>query len=170
MAESYFNELNRLKETATNLIGTMKNSEALLENLVKSACEEIKRVYVEEAKNRIDRIAEQKLDEIESEQSSLGGWVVKQAFGVLGVGLASKAEESESARKLSKAALEGYDMDEASRRKVGIASKTLKQRVEDQIMSMNGEEFMKSLKGGRALDKSLNRQFKEELERLGVAE
>jgi len=170
LAEPYFNELNHLRETATNLIGTMKNSEALLENLVKSACEEIKRVYVEEAKNRIDAIAEQKLDKIKSEQSNLGGWVVKQAFGVLGVGLASKARESESARTLAKAALEGYDMDEVSKTKVWIASKTLKQRVEDQILNMNGEEFMKSLKGGRALDKSLNRQFKEELERLGVAE
>ncbi len=72
--------------------------------------------------------------------------------------------------RLTKGALEGYDMDEAGRRKVRIASKRMKRRVEAQILNMNGEEFMKSLKGGRALDKSLNRQFREELERLGVAE
>jgi hypothetical protein len=88
----------------------------------------------------------------------------------LGAVLASKASESESARRLAKAAFKGYDMDEAVKRKVKRASKMLKQRVEDQTLNMNAEEFMKSLKGGRALGKSLNRQFREELKRLGVAE
>jgi hypothetical protein len=90
-------------------------------------------------------------------------------FPKLGV-LASKASESETVRRFAKAAFEGYDMDEESKRKVREASKMLQRRVEDQTLSMKNEEFIKSLKGGSAFAKSLNAQFRKELERLGVTE
>jgi hypothetical protein len=163
---AYINELNNLRKDAANSIDAMKDSETLLEDVMKSACEEIRRVYVKEAKNLIDAIAQRKVDEIRRQESRLGPMAVKEAFGLLAGILNRRARESESMRGFAEAAFEGYKMDDINKRKMRQASEIVKSRVEDQAPSMKLDEFMKSLKGGKDIRQSLNAMLREELRRL----
>jgi hypothetical protein len=163
---AYINELNNLRKDAANSIDAMKDSETLLEDMMKSACEEIRRVYVKEAKNLIDAITQRKLDEIKRQESRLGPMLVKDGFGLLAGALNRRTGENESMRGLAEAAFEGYNLDDVNKRKIRQASEILKSRVEDQALGMKLDEFMKSLKGGKHIRPSLNAMLREELRRL----
>jgi hypothetical protein len=166
---AYINELNNLRKDAANSIDAMKDSETLLGDVMKSACEEIRRVYVKEAKNLIDAIAQRKVDEIRREQSRLGQIGMKGAYwGLAGI-LNRIAREHESIRGIAEDASEGAEMDDINKRRIRQASEIVKSRVEDQAPSMKLDEFMKSLKGGKEIRQSLNVMLREELRRLQEA-
>lgn len=164
--EEYIAELNHLKADATSLIDQIINSETPLEKVMNSTCEEIKRIYIDEAKNLIDEIALQKLKKIEREESTVGAKFAKIGMGLLTAKLIHEAEKSESARRLVKPAYEGYRMDETKKKRIGQASEIVKRRIAEQTLSMKREEFLKSLKGSEAMRKSLNAMFKNELHKL----
>ncbi len=167
---AYINELNNLRKDAANSIDAMKDSETLLEDVIKSACEEIRRVYVKEARNLIDAIAQRKVDQIRRQQSRLGQMVVKHGFGVSAGILNHAAEENESMRGYAEAAFEGYEMDDIDKRRIRQASEIVKSRLEDQAPNMELDEFMKSLKGGKDIRRSLNVMLREELRNLQKAQ
>jgi len=165
--EAYVNKLIRLKQDAAKVLDAIKDedSETVLENAVNSACEEIRTTYIREAKTLTDEIAQRKLRELDRESSKLGPMIVTAAYGAIAGLLASKAGESESARRFVKPAIEAYQMDETTKTRIIQSSESAKNRVQEQALSMKLEDFMKSLKGGKALHKSL-KAFREELDRL----
>jgi hypothetical protein len=166
--EAYVNELNRLKQDAAKLVDAIKgkDSEILVENAVKLACEEMRTIYIREAESLIDAIAQRKVHEIESEESRLGPMAVKEAFGVLAGELARRAEQDDSLRGLAEGASEGYRLDDTEKTKIGQAREIVKERVRDQALSARPDDFMKSVRGRKALRESLNAMFREELARL----
>jgi len=166
--EAYVNELNRLKQDATKLVDAIKekDSEILVENAVKSACEEMRTICIREAESLIDAIEHRKVHQIESEESRLGPMVVKAFYGVLAGKLTNRAEQDDSLRGLAKAASEGYRLDDTEKTKIRQASEIVKRRIRDQALSVKPEEFMKSVRGRKALRESLNVMFTEELARL----
>jgi len=163
-------EYNRVLERATEeariIIDRISDSENRLEDAIASTCGEIKRTYIEDAKRLIDRITQEKLDEVEREESRIGAIFAKPAMGLLAVALAEKAQESELARTFAQAASKGYRMDELDRIMIRWASARAKQKVEDQVLNMKWKEFVSSLKGGKAFNKSVNAIFRDELRTL----
>jgi hypothetical protein len=57
-------------------------------------------------------------------------------------------------------------LEKKNKRKIRQASEIVKKRVQDQTLSMKLEDFMKSMKGGKAMHRSLNAMFREEPDRL----
>lgn len=161
--EEYANQLVRLKAETTDIIDGIKDSETLLENAMNSACEQIRRAYISEAKKLLDAMTQRRLEQVEREESRLGPTLVKDAIGIIGTILAKKAEKSELARELAQDAFEGYQMDDVKKVKIKEASDRAKRRFEEQALSLRRDELMKSLRGGRALRKSLTSIFREEL-------
>ena len=166
--KEYVNELNGLKTEATNLINGIKDSESILENAMNSVCEEIKRTYIREAMKLIDAIAQHKIHRIEREWSRIWPTLVQKGWGIVSTAIAFKAEESEWALRLAKPAFKGYHEEETKKTSFKYISEIVKQRIEDQISSMGREEFMKSLKGERAMRKLLHMMLREELNRLDL--
>ena len=166
--KEYVNELNGLKTEATNLINGIKDSEGFLETAIDSIREEMKRTYIQEGKRIIDEVAERELNKIEKEESRLGPQIVKTALGALSTILAQKTEESELARTLYKPVLNSYELDKTSKRQVKQAAEIAKHRLEEHVLNMKGEEFMKSLKGERAMHKLLHTMLRMELNKLGL--
>ncbi|MGA3193355.1 MAG: hypothetical protein ABSD73_12790 [Candidatus Bathyarchaeia archaeon] len=161
---AYVNELNRLKQDAAKLVDAIKekNSEILVENAVKLAFEEIRTMYIREAESLIDAIAQRKVHEIESEESRLGPMAVKGFFGILARELGRRAEQDDSLREPAEAASEGYRLDDTEKTKIRQTREIVKERVRGQALSVKPEDFMKSVRGRKALLESLNAMFKEE--------
>ena len=164
--EAYANELNRLKQDAAKLVEAIKgkDSEILVENAVNLAFEEMRTIYIREAESLIDAIAQRKVHEIESEESRLPRKGVKGAYAVLAGWLARRAEQDDSLRELAEGASEGYSLDDTEKTKIRQACEIVKERVRDQALSVKPEDFMKSVRGRKALLESLNAMFKEERE------
>jgi len=162
--EAYANELNRLKQDAAKLVDAIKEkeSEILVENAVKLAFEEMRTIYIREAESLIDAIAQRKVHEIESVESRLPRRGVKLAYAVLAGWLASRAERDDSLRELAEGASEGYSLDDTEKTKIRQAYEIVKERVRDQALSVKPKDFMKSVRGRKALLESLNAMFKEE--------
>lgn len=165
-ALEYAEELNRLKAEATALINQIRSSEAQLESVINSSCEQIKRAYIEQSKRVIDTIAQRLLNEEEREESKLGPLLVKTGIGVSAALLADQVENSEWARTRFSRAVEGYEMDETKKKSIKEATEIAKRRLEGHVSGMNREEFTKLLGGGRALRRKLRSMLKEEIERL----
>jgi len=164
--EEYNRVLERATEEARTIIDRISDSETQLEDAIASTCEEIKRTYIEEAKRLIDRIAQEKLDEIEREESQIPRTLIKWGIGWLGSKLSEKAQENESALRFAHSAYKGYGMDELHRMMIRHASAMAKQKVEDQVLNMKRNEFASSLKGGEAMRESVNAIFQGELRTL----
>ena len=164
--EAYANELNRLKQDAAKSVDAIKeqDSEILVENAVKSACEEMRTIYIREAESLIDAIAQRKVHEIESEESRLLRWGVKAVYAGLAGWLARRAGQDDSLRELAEGASEGYRLDDTEKAKIRETCEIVKERVRDQALSVKPEDFMKSVRGRKALLESLNAMFKEERE------
>jgi hypothetical protein len=88
------------------------------------------------------------------------------AYGALAAALHRKAEKDASARELAEAASESYELDETEKTEITLASENAKRTMENQILTMQPEEFIKSPKGGKAIRKTLNELFNRELGRL----
>lgn len=170
--ETYTNELNRLKQDAAKLVDAIKgkDSEILVENAVKSGCEEMRTIYIREAESLIDSIAQRKVHEIESEESGLLRTGVKGGYALLAGWLAGRAEQDDSLRELAEGGSEGYRLDDTEKTKIRQACEIVKKRVRDQALSLRPEEFMKSVRGGKGIRQSLNAMLREELLRLQKAE
>ena len=162
----YIDELNDFKAEAIKVIDAVRNSENLLQNITASSFNEMKSVYVQEAKKIIDGIRRQRLDKIREDESRPGSIIAKQGIGILRALLASKMQESEHRRKVLAALEEGYQMGDVEKAAVECTSEIVKGRVEDQTSGMTREEFLKALKGRMAIHKMLRSMFDEELGRL----
>jgi hypothetical protein len=162
--EAYVNELNRLKQDAAKLVDAIKgkDSEILVENAVKLAFEEMRTIYIREAESLIDAIAQRKVHEIESEESGLLRTGVKGAYAGLAGWLAGRAERDDSLREIAEGVSEGSSSDDTEKAKIRQACEIVKERVRDQALSVKPEDFMKSVRGRKALLESLNAMFKEE--------
>ena len=166
--EEHINRLNRLEVDAVSSINLIKDSEGFLEEAIDSIREEMKRTYIEEGKRIIDEVTERELNKIEKEESRLGPQIVKTTLGALSTILAQETEKNELARTLYKPVLSGYELDETSKRQVKQVAERAKHRLEERVFNMKGEEFMKSLKGERAMHKLLDTMLREELNRLDL--
>ena len=164
--ERYINELNDFKAEAIKVIDAVRNSENLLQTIAASSFNEIKSVYVQEAKKIMNEIRRQRLDKIREDESRPGSIIAKQGIGILSALLASKMQESEHRRQVLAALGEGYQMGDAKKAAVERTSEIVKGRVEDQASGMTREEFLKALKGRTAIRKMLRLIFDEELGRL----
>ena len=128
----------------------------------------MKRTYIREGKRIIDEVAERELNKTEKQESRLCPQIVKTMLGALSAIFAQKTEESELARTLYKPVLSGYELDETSKRQVKQATERAKYRLEEHVFNMKGEEFMKSLKGERAMHELLDTMLREELNKLDL--
>jgi hypothetical protein len=57
-------------------------------------------------------------------------------------------------------------MDETIKKRIIEVCAVLKRRIKEEASAMELGDFLKSLKGGKAMHRSLNAMFGEELERL----
>lgn len=162
--ERYINQLEILNTEATKTIDAIKNSENLLHDITASSIDELKRVYIEEAKRFLDRIGRRRLGKIEQEESKLGPKIIKAVMGISSK--VARDHETESDRRLSTGLAEGYWIDETKKEAVEHAIEIVKRSVEDQVSEMSGEEFLKTVKGARSMHRMLRSQFDEEFGRL----
>lgn len=160
--ERYVNELEILKTEAIKTIDAIKNSENLLHDITKSSIDEMKSVYIEEAKKFMDRIRYQRLDRIKEEESKPGSMIFKAAISTSRRLLTRRSRETESDRRLVAALDKSYREDDIKRAAVEYASEEVKRRVEDEVLGMSREEFLKTLKGARFMRRMLKSKLDEE--------
>lgn len=161
----YTRQLDQFTEHAAVLIGQIKDREALLKDAMNSSGEEIRNAYVREARDLVDKIAERRLAGAEKEDATLGALLVKGIAGALVIAT-RKAPESQLARDFQEPAIQSYRMDETIKRRIIEVCAVLKRRIKEEASAMELGDFLKSLKGGKAMHKSLNTMFKEELAKL----
>jgi hypothetical protein len=159
--EAMVSETRRLLEYAERLLDATKGSETFLEEVMKGAGEELKRVYVDEAKKLADKIAESKLRKMERDESRLGPTGVKIVYGIAAEALRNRAEQDETARTLQEGLHEGYTMDETEKRKVVQACFFIKQRLEEEMLGMTPEEFLRWLKDN-SVREVINAMFRQD--------
>jgi hypothetical protein len=162
----YTRQLDQFTEHAAVLIGQIKDREALLKDIINSSGEEIRNAYVREARDLVDRIAERRLAEAEKEEATPGALLMKGVAGALAVIATRKSPESQLARDFQEPAIQSYRMDETIKKRIIEVSAVLKRRIKEETSAMELGDFLKSLKGGKAMHKSLNAMFGEELDRF----
>jgi hypothetical protein len=166
--EPIVSEISRLVDYAEKLFDAMKGSEACLEEATRAAEEELKRVYVEEAKKLADAITQSKLRKKKREESRLGNMIVKNVYGLAAAALAHGGENDETTRTVQEGLYEGYELDETEKKNILQAFELVKHRVEEQTGSMKPDDFLRSLKNS-TMRQVINAMFREELSRLAAS-
>ena len=163
--EEYVNQLARLKIEANSIIDKITDSENQLQATANLAVEHIKRAYIQQTNTLIDAMVQHRLNEIAERDKKTSSMIFETAVGILGVAAARAADESPLARAAAQPLIDTYHGSKIEEAEIRETAQRLKQRLQEQTLTMNSEEFIRSLTGGRTLSSSLRSTFNEELER-----